>query len=512
MDVSINPISPMHVKLHWLAEFTVACCDSPTMGAQTAIGEFCYSINFTVAEGTLTRTISGTAETYVTLTPNGRKVTSSADGLRDIIFFPTLPGFIRTSDFNISQDRRTLSFSITDSEIPSDNPYYPGVIRQNITHSIRSSLSDGAYGIWHGSFSGSITVAPGYPKSIAVPAFFWIVYDRIIALAKNYNTANTASLAGIATPSQLTAPQLTAITAISITEEIFTRTTSFEMSYSFTSNLSDILKNSQVWKPAYLDQSGTQQELSWSDWTASMTDVFSNFGPTSVRHFPSDDLIVTFCTPYENPSPPQSNVTGSKTGTLIPIGGQTTNPPNSGRTSGTKPTQNQGNGKKQPVSVDGGYLTFFNQFIVTREQRGTRHFPLGKGDSEVSTSIDTTDDQIELGIQLPINDEPGSTNNPNKPIFNDSAGLGQVEITMTGSATRVNVAPVIPKIVQVGGLPAVMLRQQISAPRVVARTADGKNIWGASWTIVYLVYTTDTSNITFKQPLPNVPQQQPNNP
>lgn len=95
-----------------------------------------------------------------------------------------LKNFTRRVKLNLRNDNRTLEYSITDTENPSDNPFFPYMVKSEIDHEVSSELlgSDPFSGMgfttWLNEMNGDFTVAPGKWKGWAWIAFCTALNQR----------------------------------------------------------------------------------------------------------------------------------------------------------------------------------------------------------------------------------------------------------------------------------------------------------------------------------------------
>lgn len=86
------------------------------------------------------------------------------------------PGFNRSIQWDISRDKRRLDFRITDREIPSDQPFYPGIKDCKVQHSIQGSPLKR---LWTMNFTADYELQPGVAKFWGLVAFIALLQDRL---------------------------------------------------------------------------------------------------------------------------------------------------------------------------------------------------------------------------------------------------------------------------------------------------------------------------------------------
>jgi len=257
-------------RVVWSCEFTVVEYYGTGAYGEGKFGEFCWDAAWNIGEdGMQTRIVTGSADARVYR--NGLNITNTADSLREEIKVPMLDGFKRTQQFRLSPDKRTLFFTITDTEIPSNNPYFPGMIDMDIRHRVAGLVAAAAE--WDVSLSGSITVAPGVEKREA-----WKAFVQIVRAIKEEQ--DKGKQVGSGEPSSILITD-----RLEIEDEIFGRRISFFMNWKLLCNRETFLKASGLWK---------KMPGKWDTWRASLEDVVGPRGYAQLSHSARDDIIINF--------------------------------------------------------------------------------------------------------------------------------------------------------------------------------------------------------------------------
>jgi len=163
--------------------------------------EFSYAIRYSIDQtGHTSRTLTGTLSIAANRKPvnsidadrpanqPNAELDGSVDRARDYITALmgqsfTLPpaGFIRQSqDYAIDESHSSISFSITDSEVPSDNAYPPGIASAVVTHRASLSRSNAKFSRVINTISGSMTAAAGYARWHAWTRAYLLIRQRIL--------------------------------------------------------------------------------------------------------------------------------------------------------------------------------------------------------------------------------------------------------------------------------------------------------------------------------------------
>lgn len=458
-------------RLSWTVEVhTPECCQVvPTYTGQPM--EFTYEVSFAVDHrGMTTRSITGTLE--IPMTRRGHNIPDIADNYRERIEPPVPANFRRQSSFNVSRDKRTLSFSIVDSEINSDNPYPEGVTDLNVVYDIsQQSVSvTSLFGIdwlqyipfgnllrvplaqlnirnpkWICNLRGSFTLLAGQPASRA-----WDVY-RAIRDQKRDNPGfifRDGELLAEAAGWWILLDQ-------NYSESLYDRSVTFSSTWMrFTYDL-DVLSALGMWKkvPAPFND--------WTTWKTSMNEAFNVRGFAKLRSSTTDDVIVDLC---QDGTPLMGSEGDNKLTASVERSGD-------GQTSmGTKES----------------WMDFQNKLHYEQDQNKARHrfyqdVPrMSPGPSLQNKSTDTGHFTF-----------PEGTSAHNEVI--QDFGAPSYTITMFGYGVRAGHGVPIPQLRTVGGLTAV----RYGTPTVVREIAgylpvqsEGQKpipIQVAAWSIPYAI-------------------------
>lgn len=204
-----------------------------------------------------------------------------------LYFEPLHPiGFTRSQKYRFRKNKREIEFVITDREIKSDNPILPNIITADVTHSVSSELlsddvfSGAGFLTWQNNFEGTIKVRPGVWKGWAWVAMMTIVLQRIRRTSPIARGATDQSLKdevdGVRKVNEqqnnndkkITPKHI--LTSIRISEKIYSREVSFELSYMIMSSLADLFSNTGLFYPVHIlwesDDNFTQDPFKSLDW------------------------------------------------------------------------------------------------------------------------------------------------------------------------------------------------------------------------------------------------------
>jgi hypothetical protein len=221
-------------------------------------------------EGLTTRVINGYAEVPGVLAGDGISALFNVDSQWDYITVGIPYGFQRVRNTHkINASKMRIDFTVIDREL-SGEAFPTGIIKNDLTFSLQNAAERG-FGAWVGSVSGSMTVAPGYQPSLAVPKFFAILYAKIGSM--NALMANR--------------PQPGAVVPITlaISHKLFSRETSFSCSFLISRCLEEVLQGTGMYDK--------NPDSDYNQWMASLSQVFSNRGVAGLRYQTAGDTIIS---------------------------------------------------------------------------------------------------------------------------------------------------------------------------------------------------------------------------
>ncbi|MEL7336614.1 MAG: hypothetical protein AAFN70_10485, partial [Planctomycetota bacterium] len=277
-------------EITWQVETCVpACEDGISVGIMGFVFEMSFALN---RKGYTTRTVNGHLK--IAMTRSGRNIPDTADAYRDQINVVGPDNFRRDrQDFRLSSDKRTLNFSIVDSEIESRNPYPAGCTEIRAEHSVEYARRRGKR--HDNRIAVQISLAPDQPALRAWEVFRLIVNSRL-------------ENAGIE-EEQSHKPYINGLTA---TEDIFGDTYAFAVDYELTAKISELFTATGIFSQL------PTTSFNWADWKSSMAFAEGNRGRAELFHIPQMDRIVDLC---------DSNLGGGGYGSSTPLLPPIGNPP-----------------------------------------------------------------------------------------------------------------------------------------------------------------------------------------
>lgn len=271
----------------WSISFTIQECANARYNPGP--GNF-TDVTFTVAydtdeAGMLTITLNGKLEIPLSLNAAGGLDHQIDEYFRGVVEQPPV-GFLRKVHRQLSADRRSCDFTLTDRQI--EIAYPDDVIEIDAKHKIRASNL--ACVKWNTTISATIRLRPGAQKSRAWFVFYDILFQRInqTISSNGFTTVN-----GQIVPTGIVPP------VIEMEEDLFRNSARFSASYFITSNLAKVINASGLWRPVGTD---------FDRWQGTLLDnAQATLGVLGTTFDRSQDLIIDAC--------------GLNTGGAIAVGG-----------------------------------------------------------------------------------------------------------------------------------------------------------------------------------------------
>lgn len=181
-------------EIHWSVRVTIPWC--PNARFEGAIAEWVYKVGYALDNGGyLTRTVNGHIEIPLTrATQADRLVRETADDYRDKIK-PDLPRFFTSegSHFDLSEDRKKLTFQFTHKQMTGDIPP-PGVLSCSMSQSMANEEPFG-FAKWTWTLSATYEMVRGVSQTVAGAHFYqcWVAKQaEIIDKIKERNGFDAA--------------------------------------------------------------------------------------------------------------------------------------------------------------------------------------------------------------------------------------------------------------------------------------------------------------------------------
>jgi hypothetical protein len=198
LSFNYTPIASRHaVEVVWSVAVAIPECDN---AKYRGIMEAVFGVTYERDRlGHTKRTYNG--RMTIATTRDGRRLVDTADNyLRKMV--PEVPRYFRriSQTENVSEDKATITITIVDEELPSDNVPPEGIVEVSFEHNIASMQSGGKFGAftrYTGRMTATYTVDRGKRLTLAVEHFAACVRDRALDLMKNIVKDNDNKTPGV---------------------------------------------------------------------------------------------------------------------------------------------------------------------------------------------------------------------------------------------------------------------------------------------------------------------------
>lgn len=441
-------------ELSWSCTFAISECSSLNLHP-FSIMEFNYGVNWSYDDlGLCTRTYSGYVRipTYI---KNGEW--NNADLIREQLKVPVPIGFRRTArDFDLSDDRSTLTFKIADTEMK---------LQEGVSGCVHAT---GSYEVWNngpnntnnwsGRISASYIVSPDVSRRVSWEAFWDLCVDRIKHAKKAGPEGNQVQ------------PLLI---SLRIVEGLYENnlTMTYELTWTFTSTINFILKTAGVWRLLPGTNSIT--------WRNSLGNILGNRGLSQLKFQGNEDVIINLCETVYPAIPPDGQ------GVMRAI------PPEEKEEVKLKTEGYLSYDNAIDFHIDSGYEE--SSLLSQSDQRFWRGMEV-KRDMEIDGSSPTgTPAAPNVNPYGPSPGDPGYyTQPPYRPLQPSQTDLHSIQarrapvtrVHLRGMAHRAGVPSAPPTLEKIGNRVAVPIGEQWLSQRQVG-VCLGVPIFRTSWHLVY---------------------------
>lgn len=459
------------VFINWECEIQIPqTCLDPVF--RNTLAEYNYSTTWSIDQGSRTvRTTNVTMEIPMTRrNATSRLTPTSIDRFRNLVKVQTLAsklsGFHRSSNFTESEDKRIMRATIVDTEIPSSNPYFVGMVNMNVTHSVsnkNNTLVPDSNQLWTNTISGRVEVAPNFPKALGWIAIQNVIIQRMdVPFKRKFEKLIETKTSGpigqfaeslglISAPTPVLSTQITTglklITALSLQEEVYGHGISFSIEYIIATTIENLVRDSGLF---------TTVPGSWTKWRASLDTIDPNRGYSGLQG-ENNDVIIDLC--LEDSQPIRAFIFPSSEQTARPF---VSSP-----------------GK---INAEDTWITFENTVFKLLDTNAIELIPLHSSKTDADTTQRNLESQRTNG-QVPFT----STSSKGAATVQSRADT-QMKLRMMGKASRVGLKPIIPRIISVGGLPVTNVGNPVTLTRQ-RDTPMGVPLFTSRWSIDYRVST-----------------------
>jgi hypothetical protein len=242
-------------RITWRCEIALlAVCGVDGQSDSFKLLDLSYGVRWVVdEEGLITRVTSGHIETSMdaALVVSGKTANLGRNFVyQNLTWLQSMEGLTRHETFELSANKKRLTFNITDQEIPSDNPLYPRTVMMDVEHDTQGSLLGGnnsrfdigGFRTWPTTLRIEVTLAPGARKDVAYLAMISVFRDR------TKNIPLTSSKVELPSGSQVERPDYAIVTRIRISEELMTRKIFFQIEYTVMTSLTKLLATQRFFR------------------------------------------------------------------------------------------------------------------------------------------------------------------------------------------------------------------------------------------------------------------------
>ncbi len=280
------PVGCFAAKFHWSVQTVIPECTSarflPGAGVFTEIS---YTVAYAQDEAGLTTiTTTGLIEIPLSLQLNNT-ITTNVDQYFAAAIALAPIGFIRKAQRQVSADRRSCTFTLTDTEL--EVAYPPDVVLIDGEHRVRDMGTSGGFGLglrWDCSFSGTVRMSPTAARALAWTRFWTIVFDRIQTTRQSTPVRADGSRMATANRVFVTPPIL------EFAETLFKNQSRFNVRYKILQGvtLQNIFVASGLWNPL----AGTD----FAVWSGSLSSNAQKTGGIAGASFdPASEVIIDVC-------------------------------------------------------------------------------------------------------------------------------------------------------------------------------------------------------------------------
>lgn len=413
-------------------------------------------------------------------------------------------GYQRSVSFNISEAGTKADFTVTDTEIPSDNPFMPYIFHMAIDHNVSSNLFEedsmrgAGFSSWLNRLTGTITLSKGVPRIFAWMAFISVFESRTQNVLSDDKKRDGLDGNFV-------------VISMELNESIYTRDFRFTLTYMTTAKLEDLLDTVKLFKPVDaffqqddpattgVDESTLPKDVGeqWQDWHATMSTLRfpkdpgdkdsgeaqpPTFGPNglcSTDYLALDTVNAGTINTYE-----RSPIVAYRIPDPIP---ESNYPHTKGSDEGIKPYED---GYGSLAKRDKTWVRFDNTLDMVRDVSVVSYTRAEDYDKSLfQEPSQPTPDAIKndvSGAVIAGIDSPGNDPIPSRTKTVLAAGEDKFYIRMTGRAIRAFHPIAQPVVHQVGGQNVYPVGRQFYRHRRIGGNTE-QPVYQAEWVLTYVV-------------------------
>lgn len=450
----------------WEVSFCIPECGQARFTPGPGVfSEVSYTVGFDTDEaGLVTVTTRGKAEIPLSL-QNGR-LTANIDEYIADLFAPPSAGFIRRVNRELSPDRGSCTFTITDRQLEVPPPH--DVVHIDMKHKIRQKTrSDRA---WTATISGTLRLSPTANKFLAWQRFYAIAFARILASGEE----------GV---SRLP-PK------IEMEEDLFKNEARFSITYDFvgTSHV-DVIRHSGLWQP--VQPTGADRSWTAVSWAESLRDNAQKFKGIIGASFPNaSDVIIDVCTggQTQNEESHTPEISPDAVITSMDIGDGTPRDqfepvgftrPGEG---GSNPDESLPDQGAQYFDPEFSWINWHCEVERITDYNQIRHKPLAGVVQILPPNIDPLGPAQAVAADF-VDPQPGFA--ASVPDIIQQTASPSMALRLRGLGVRIAYRVNTPKLISFGGVTPVLAHETVRESTLGA--ASGVVYYKTEWDLVYLL-------------------------
>lgn len=295
---------------------------------------------------------------------------------------------------------------------------------------------------WSNVISGTIEAVPGFPRGQ-----LWALFSALVQQRKALGEGHVVNMKGFAAANQ---KSRTILHRISVEESVFSRNLSFEMAWNtYACGAQFFLQRNGLFKPVLTN---------WNQWQTGLGEVLGIRGIAGLKTNKNDDIIIDLCT--SNSSPGDNNAIKPALAEDVTL------------------FSNQ-----CPASADQSFLSMNVNFGIEYDNNTVQHRKLQETSLDRYRISQANPNPADSGF-YPSEANDSMSISPSEEHKIQMRGYQTARLIFSGKMTRICYKPIMPKVVSIGGKPAIQ-RGKPKFHVYVETISDTTPIYGATWYIEY---------------------------
>lgn len=441
--------------------------------------EVSFTVSYDVDEaGLVAITYHGTAQIPMSLRDDNTIERTVDDEIQRIIR-PVPIGFMRKHTRQLSTDRATCTFTLTDRQI--EVPYPQDVVHIEARHRIRQKPMTS---VWDASISGTVRMSPTANKSLAWRRFLNIASNRmsyIRHMARNIQGGVLPNIAG-GNPGYLQ------MGALEFDEDLFKNETRFVIPFKmFGAPLRAIIQTSGLWQPL-VQRIGAFEQVPWNAEQArdSLAENAQRFrGLIGAKFNLDDEVIIDVCDGVLDPPAlmaPVLDLPPDAQGHGAPGDAQLTREQQALALEELSPTRGHSLSDDSAISAEASWLNWRSTMRRVVDHKQIRHKPLRGTVTTPPPSINPLGALSEI-LGDKRNPVAGWTNTVDDITQQVASPSFMLEIRGFGVRVGFRVNP--PKLISYGGKTPVLAYEDVSETQM--GISDTAALMRTDWVLIYII-------------------------